>query len=132
MTLSIESSEVPCKRIGSSGWSFGVVKTCYITGLAESSDLEISTPRDETVEALWIGENVNISLLPTETFEKFPNLLGYSANNCSVKSVKKENFQNLNSLKKIYLSGNLIETIYSDTFESLKFLQEIHLGKEKA
>lgn len=133
MTHLSEAQEVTCGRFNVSGWSFGVVKTCYVktSTVIDAKDFKISTPRDETVEALWLGENKNILYLPLGASERFPNLLGYSANFCSIKVVKKEHFQSLNKIKKIYLSANLIETIYFDTFKDLNSLEEIHLGKFK-
>lgn len=133
MTQSSEAQEVTCGSFNVSGWSFGVVKTCYIKSstVIDAKDFKISAPRDEAVEVLWFRENKNILYLPVGTSEKFPNLLGYSANYCSIKVVKRENFQSLKNIKKIYLSSNLIETIYFDTFKDLNSLEEIHLGKLK-
>lgn len=118
---------VPCESvaIGTRGWF-----TCFMQDatVIEASDFKISTPRDERVQEILFNRNRKISFLPLGTSKNFPNLTGYSARNCSIKNLRKENFQNLNALKGIYLDNNQIETILSETFESLISLQEVFLG----
>lgn len=90
---------------------------------------KISSPKNELVEELLFRDNKQISHLPIETYTKFPNLIVLDASRCSIKAVKKENFQNLLLLKEIYLSDTRIETIKGKVFEGLVALEIIHLGK---
>lgn len=123
---------MPCESVRSGNWgTFGYWKTCYMidSTVIDASDFTISTPRDETIKGLSFIWNEKISFLPLKIAEKFPNLIGINGMNCSIKTIRKENFQNLNKLKWIWLSINQIETIFSDTFEGLLTLEEITLGK---
>lgn len=92
----------------------------------DAPDFTISTPRDEELEGFNVGQNYKILFLPIQTSEKFPNLIAYAASSCSIRTVRKENFQSLNKLKKISLDDNQIETIESNTFEDLTDL--IYIG----
>ena len=63
--------------------------------------------------------------------DNFPNLLGFSAGKCTLKTISKENFQGLIQLKELLLFENFIENIPVDVFEGLVALEFINLGEEK-
>lgn len=131
ISLSNGANEVPCENIGPESWSgLGDLRTCYMNGLTDidAPDSEISTPKDENLRGLRCNGNRNIDFLPVGVSTKFPNLIGYDASLCSIKTIKKANFRNLNKLKQIYLNGNQIELINSDTFEGLTELGLIYLS----
>lgn len=119
---------VPCESVavGTRGWFTCSMQDATVIG---GLDFKISSARDERVQEILFNRNRKISFLPLDTSKNFPNLTGYSARNCSIRNVRKENFHNLNALKGIYLDNNQIETIFSETFEGLISLQEIFLGK---
>lgn len=125
------AQQLPCESVGLDDWSLSKFKTCRMrdSTIIDAPDFTIFTPREETVEALNFNYNKKISFLPLETANKFPNLRGYAAYECSIKVVKKENFQNLNKLQQIDLSFNQIETIFSDTFGGLISLEVLFLRK---
>lgn len=131
ITFSNGAGQVPCDSVDVAAFAISVLKTCFMqhSTVVDAPDFIISTPRDETVEGLRFTHNKNIFFLPTETAKTFPNLIMYSAWNCSIKVVKKENFKNLNTIVAIYLSDNQIETVSSDTFEDLTSLEMISLSK---
>lgn len=131
LSLSNGANEVPCENIGLESWSgLGDLRTCYMNGLTDidAPDFEISTPKDETLRGLRCNGNRNIDFPPVGVSTKFPNLLGYDASLCSIKTIKRANFRNLNKLKQIYLNGNQIELINSDTFDGLTELELIYLS----
>lgn len=121
---------VPCETICPFNWGLNKWNSCLmiLETVIDEPNYEISSRKNETIQGLTFNANKKIFFLPLEAFKKFPNLLGYSAYECSIKSIVKENFQNLNKLTVIYLHKNQIETILSDTFEGLSSLQDIFLG----
>lgn len=106
-------------------------KMCFMqtSTVIYSPDFEISTPRDEEMRGIMFYSNPRIVYLPVDTFKNFPNLEVYEAGRCSIKMLRKRNFQDLKKLKTIYLGNNKIETIYSDTFEGLTALDWIALSE---
>jgi Leucine rich repeat len=52
-------------------------------------------------------------------FENFQELKAYRAAKCQIRSISKENFQNLWHLKALVLGNNEVETIQDDVFEDL-------------
>lgn len=89
----------------------------------------IST-RDKTVKALDFYENIKIFYLPDNVAGSFPNLEIYDARSCSLKKIKKINFDGLFKLKDLSLGENEIEKIASDTFKGLVNLEIIGLGRK--
>lgn len=87
----------------------------------------IISTNDNTVKALELETNKNIFFLPVKVAENFPNLVGYSAWECSLKEISKENFAGLNKLKILELSRNAIEAIADDTFADLTDLSYLYL-----
>jgi Leucine-rich repeat (LRR) protein len=97
--------------------------------IIDDDDYTIANEKDTKVSGLLLEHNQKVKFLPIKVAEKFPNILGISAFDCKIKSISKENFENLHKLTEIHLHGNMIETIYSNTFEDLVSLEVIFLGK---
>jgi Leucine-rich repeat (LRR) protein len=85
--------------------------------------------KDETIEGLYFDENKKIVVLPEKVSEKFPNLIAYEANKCSVKNIAKIHFVNLPKLRRLNLDGNNIAIIASDTFDDLVAMEFLGLGE---
>lgn len=130
------SKEIFCDKVGPYDYNrlgIGSPKSCYMrnNSTIDSNGFEIASLRDESVEGLTLSHNKMIRFLPEKIFEKFPNLLIYIANNCSLSRILKNNFKGLEKLKILSLSSNQIEIINSDTFEDLSSLEVLGLRKEK-
>lgn len=65
--------------------------------------------------------------LPINIADLYPNVENIYADNCSIVKIWKKNFRNLSNLKKLYLSGNKIDTINGDTFDDLLSLEKLDL-----
>lgn len=103
---------------------------CYAADSISISSTNVTfAKRDVAVNELYFANNEKIFYLPVLVYKKFPNLLRLNAINCSVREVRRENFERLNKLFAVNLSKNFIETIADDTFEHLSKLQEIDLCK---
>lgn len=122
---------VNCEAISNYKWNKEELKACWLDKkiVINSTDLKISSPRDETITGLILNENKKIFYLPIAVHEKYPNLIIYVPAACSLISISRDNFRNLNRLKLLWLSGNPIKKINSDTFQDLKSLEELHLSK---
>lgn len=106
---------------------------CFLDEKTEinSSDATFLNERDDEVEGLHFFENLNVLYLPVRVHEKFPNLVGYEAQNCGVREISKKNFESLEKLEWLHLDGNQIEKIGSDTFEGFGKLRWIDLSRNK-
>lgn len=129
----IKAEQVECESVTfkDHGYGPGALKTCFMT-ISTSIDtpgFTIASPRDETIEGLFFGRNKKIQFLPEKVAETFPNLLFYSAYNCSLSEVSKKHFQNLGKLMILSISANEIERISSDTFDDLTSLEELYMCK---
>jgi acid phosphatase class B len=128
------ANEVSCESINDFSWGYaGKHKTCDMDGTTKIDSLgfAIVSTKDETVAAIQFARNKKVFFLPEKANEKFPNLVLYSANECSIKAISKINFKGLKNLKSLYLYQNQIEKILSDTFEDLTSLKEIELRERK-
>jgi hypothetical protein len=79
------------------------------------------TNRDGSILGLNLSQNKKVSFLPVRAVEAFPNLLGYSAWGCLIKTIFKEYFARLTKLKRLALHENQIVKINSGVFEDLVF-----------
>lgn len=123
----------PCEKIENFDWGFGSIKfswkTCYLESSAiDSRNFLITSAREETVEGFSVWQNKKVEYLPKNTGEKYPNLIGYDARDCSIKEISKEDFKGLSKLQRLYLNYNQIEKISDDTFDSISGVHEILLG----
>ncbi|XP_032594218.1 toll-like receptor 13 isoform X3 [Drosophila grimshawi] len=62
------------------------------------------------------------------TFPSLPHLLELDISNCSIEYVRKEAFQNVNNLRKLFLSNNKIFTINVDTFFHIQQVQYLDMS----
>jgi Leucine rich repeat len=130
----IEARKISCEIVVKSNWSnstLGKTRTCFMrnTTVIDGKNVIIS-PRDESVLGLSFNQNKKINFLPDGVTKVFPNLIGYTALNCSIQEISIRNFAGLNKLKVLALSFNQIATINTDTFEDLISLEFINLGKK--
>lgn len=126
------SSEVSCESIIDFSWGYaGKHKTCDMDGTTkiDTFGFVMASSKDESIAAIQLARNKKIFFLPEKVNEKFPNLVLYSANECSIKEISKVNFKGMKLLKSLYLYHNFIEKIPSDTFEDLNSLKELELRK---
>lgn len=82
---------------------------------------------EPSVQMLDFGYNKKIAFLPVKVAISFPALKIYAANDCSIKTIAKVNFKDMQVLMELTLEKNQIEIIRSDTFEDLISLQGIYL-----
>jgi Leucine rich repeat len=123
---------VSCEIVVESDWeNVGSQKTCFLneTTVITAQGFTIASKIDEIVGGLDFSGNKNISKLPENVHENFPNLQIYSANSCSITSVSILNFKNLRNLKQLDLQNNQIEEISSSTFNDLQSLRWLFLSK---
>lgn len=121
---------MPCESMGAENWTHaGRQKTCYIkfTTWINSTGCSISSTRESTTGLSFWGSK-KIYFLPVKVAESFPNLLVYGANACSVRTISKENFKNLNKMIRLDIGHNFIETVPTDTFEDCIALEWLQMG----
>lgn len=130
LTLSFgdASKELTCDKTGMAGWNIGLLKTCSVKTSIDSTRFTFVSVHEELF-GLWLGVNEKTVFLPINVNENFPNLIAYSASECSIKTLEKKNFEKLNKLKVVRLEINQIEKIPSDTFEDLVSLEYLYLCK---
>lgn len=104
-------------------------KTCSIPNTAINSD-DTTVAKAGSVTAISFNGNKKVKFLPVEVAFTFPNLVYYSALNCSIKVILKKHFKDLKKLKILILSENQIEIIRKDVFEDLRLLEFIDLGRK--
>lgn len=108
----------------------GRIVTCFMKNITSiDSPGCIISPRAETIGALYFDKNKKIRFLPDKAANAFPNLLFYSAWQCSLTEVFKSNFERLSNLTELSLHSNQIEKNSSDTFEDLTSLWNLILCK---
>lgn len=129
----VESSQqVGCEKYENHLWKTDnqTLETCFIQQqIIDEPGFSISSTRDENIKGLWFDHNNKIFYFPENISEIFPNLLGLSAEKCSIKTIVKENFRGLSNLKYLWLTGNALEMIPSNAFEDLVSLETLHLRK---
>lgn len=129
----LPSSSIDCEKIENFHWGFPLewLETCW---MEETSiimpDAKFSSASDETINAFYCGNNKNIKFLPILVAEKFPNLILYGAERCSLAKISNINFKGLAKMKQLLLNQNKIEEIARDTFEGLVELEALWLRKK--
>ena len=125
-------AEVDCEKIDDFFWGyvFAKISTCHMNKTTEinSSDTTIAS-RDESIRGLWFSFNKKIKFLPIGVNEKFPNLGGLNAGDCSLTTISNENVKGLSKLRLLNLIDNQIEMIGSDIFDDLSALENLFLCK---
>lgn len=95
-----------------------------------SHGFTISSTSDDSVGGLVFEGNKKITFLPIDVYKIFPNIIIFDAFECSIKSITRANFINLQKLKKLHLGRNQIVKITSDPFFGLESLEYVSLSKE--
>lgn len=127
-----EAKTIECENIGEGGWFVGKVKTCWMNDGTSIGHKHVTVSTfDASVKSLSFWNNKDIQYLPDQVNENFPNLIGYSADECSIKEISKGNFMGLNKLILLDLRHNKIEKIESYVFEDLQELRDLRLSKKK-
>lgn len=127
-------SQIFCEKIEPTSWRLiRSQNTCFMTSTTKinSPGLTISSAKDEDVTGLDFDKNKKVSYLPDKVYLNFPNLIGYSARECSIEIISRENFYGLVNVKVLSLNKNQIEKIHSDTFVDLISLEVLALGNNK-
>lgn len=133
-TLIVLNEAIDCENISEWHWfSIGDVTVCWMekSTSINTTGTSITRSRIETVEGLSFGGNRNISVLPENVANSFPNLTVYYAGICSITEVSKIHFKDLSKLRYLSLTYNRIKSIATDTFEDLKELEYLWLCKKK-
>lgn len=109
------------------------LQTCFMDGetIIDELGTMISSILKKSVTEVFFDRNKNIEFLPENIYEKFPNIVSYTAWDCALNSVSKVNFKSLSKLRRLALNNNKIQRIESDTFEDLKALELLMLSKRK-
>lgn len=142
--MQTQDLKIKCEKIESQefAWTHGpetfhtsktFSKTCKMSSdtAINVTNSVIASSKDNEVEGFTFGivENRKVQFLPAKVYDKFPNLMGYSESQCSLKILQKEWFAKLRKLVFLYLWGNQIEKIKHDTFKDLVALEHLSLGK---
>lgn len=131
--LESKADEVSCDFIENLNWSIypGGFETCSMMTNVKihTPDTSIASNYDDEFEAIQFDENHEIKFLPVNVSEHFPNLIGISAWKCSIKTISKKNFEGLTQLIALGLGFNEIEVIDAHTFEDLTSLRKLYLRK---
>lgn len=128
MIVGSEAKEIQC-----SFWTlekFGIkINTCFlkITTIEEPGATVSEHLLDSSATGLYYNHNDQAHHLLDKVVEKLPNLVYYSAEECSVKEISKRNFNGLVKLRFLNLKFNRIEKIANDTFQSLINLEFLSL-----
>lgn len=125
-SYSIATEEVNCEKI----YNTGKIKYCILDSWTtiDTDNVTIGNRMQKEFNTFQLNHNRRISFLPIKIYEKMPNLESYLAVECSITQIFKKNFEKLDRLVNLYLSGNQIEKIPSNTFEDLLEIEEILLG----
>lgn len=103
----------------------------FINHGINDTHMRLASYTNESVEGFAMRHNKFIEFLPVKVADKFPNLIAYSAFNCSVKSIFPDNFYNLSKLEGLGLAYNQIEVINATFFDELIALKVLKLGFNK-
>jgi hypothetical protein len=126
------ASQISCERDSTNRVArVGASKFCFMqTSTTIATEGVLISLRDPYITELNFNLNHKISFLPVRVHKAFPSLINYMAAGCSLKSIGRESFKNLNNLRVLLLQSNQITTIYNDTFTDLLSLEYLDLGKK--
>lgn len=125
----IESETISCDKFENDNWMSGSLKTCIVTRKTKFlSVIVYITPTDSSILALDLSFNKELTNLPIDIHNTFPEILAYKASHCSIETISKMNFYNMLQLTELRLNDNQIEKIDSDTFEDLVSLKYLYLS----
>lgn len=93
------------------------------------SNFTFSPQSDNSLTWLNFAGNKNIFYLPVRISKSFPNMTIIDANECSLITLSKRTFRNLERLGWLNVEQNNIENIPDDVFEDLVLLETLMLSK---
>jgi insulin-like growth factor-binding protein complex acid labile subunit len=128
-----EISEVSCNFIE----HFSLAANSDLMSCEIDSDFDIETqrfkikpsPELSKVKRFNVKGNRKVKYLPENLAELMPNLFEVSVVDSGLLGVTRKNFDGLNQLKSINLSGNNIKHLEPDTFENLESLENLNLAE---
>jgi Leucine rich repeat len=126
------ANEVSCQIVKNHFWNYvGNELTCYMerTFVIDKDNFTVAT-HNESISGYSLSLNQNVTFLPIEVSQAFPNLIVYAADRCSIKNLTKSNFKCLRKLTSLSLTFNQIEKINSVTFQDLTSLRYLVLSKK--
>ncbi|KAL7026929.1 hypothetical protein ACKWTF_005238 [Chironomus riparius] len=88
-------------------------------------------PNGKEVEVLKFDNNKNIKYLPDNIALVFPNLKEITAENSAIELILPGDFEDLNKLENIVLSGNDLKSIEPETFDGLDNLKNLDLSNNQ-
>lgn len=119
---------------GKRQWKFKLIDSKVLTCMilqAEvgSKNYTLKTLKDDLVHGISFRNNTKALFLPEKVYGKFPNLLIYDAQGCSISFVDNINFEKLFKLTAVDLSHNMIDHIPKDLFSDSSDIQIIDMSK---
>lgn len=104
--------------------------TCSMSDNTEiSSKNFIVAEYNDIITNLDFVRNKRIFYLPERIYEKFPTLRVIEAQSCSILEITIANFAKLDSLEKLQLQNNQIETVPDKVFADLSSLKILRLSE---
>lgn len=138
LTSTVVGGEISCESVIMFAWykidtSLGTQKSCFMEGptTIDSTGTTIKSSKDADMGGMSFYANKKVSFLPEKLSVVYPYLVALSAYSCSIKTISKENFKGLRSLKYIELGGNQLERLDTGVFNDLVSLELLHLNNNK-
>lgn len=125
-----------CEKVDDFKWDesfIGQSRTCFMneTTSIDSTGVRNRTPKDDNTRGIVFDHNKKIEYLPDGSALSFPGLVGFSADNCAIKSVSYDNFKFMDKLLYLNLRRNRIEKIDQDSFSDLTSLMQLVLSEKR-
>lgn len=126
------SKEVSCEYSKNHGFSMmNGSRACFMDTNTRISSIGVTIVQqeDQKTKSLIFQGNKKIYFLPENIYENFPELVELDAKECAIRAVSRDNFRNLQTMKKLNLQNNEIEKIPKNSFEDLVSLEVLDLSK---
>jgi hypothetical protein len=108
------------------------LKSCRIVGKVNfMEDFVLSSDPDPEVTELYGEDNPDISFLPINMYEIYPNLKSISFSRCDIWKFSNTTFANLTSIIRIALNNNDIDWIEDGIFDDLVNLKYLYLDNNR-
>lgn len=129
-TFTESSNEVTCRFYVSEWLLFKRnLNTCRIEKQKiDDAFATVSSTSNSTVEAFDIRHEKEVSFIPMQIANKFPGLVVFHINNCSIKSIGAKDLKGLKRLRILHMPRNEIGTIDKDAFKDLFKLEWLCLN----
>ncbi len=88
----------------------------------ETVSIKIEPENEDVYEIRWADfYGSQIYSIPTEVFEKFPNLKGFLADGQNIQEIKPGSFAKATNLEVLDLANNRLSYLHPDTFKGKQF-----------